>query len=237
MTILAKIGKLAASGVSKGANATRGVKATARFEITNVHDVLRILKSLDEDYYKQFRAEAKNIAKPVRDSIQGELRKFSRANPPLSGMRQVHFGRVAWGTDYAPAGRPRPKPYDSALIEMPRNLKPNKYGYRPIVRVVVGSPGTVLADMAGRSNKYTRAYAITRPYDYMYTIKGQKVPGVRQHAITTQGLEMISNLPGRRPSRYVWKGAEQEIKGARKRIDKSISKINTYVNRQLRRSA
>jgi hypothetical protein len=151
-------------------------------------------------------------------------------------MRQVHFGRVAWGTNYAPGGAARPKPFDSALIDVPRRLKSNKYGYTPIVRVVVGSPGTVLADMAGKSNKYTRAYEFTRPYDYMYTIRGQKVAGKRQHRITTQGLEMIANLPGRKPSRYVWLGAEGEIPAARKKIDKSISKINTYINSQLRRS-
>lgn len=210
--------------------------ADTRFEITNVDEVLRILKKLDDDYYKQFRREAKEIAAPVRDGIQKELRQYTRSNPPLSGMRQVHFGRVAWGTTYAPAGRPRPKPSDSALIDVPRRMKANKYGYRSIVRVVVGSPGTVLADMAGKSNKYTQAYPVTRPYDYMYTIRGQKVPGKREHRITTQGLEMIANLPGRKPSRYVWKGAEGEIPAARKKIDKSISKINRYINSQLRRS-
>lgn len=209
----------------------------SRLEITNLDDVLRTLRSLDEDYYKQFRRDVKDIAMPVRDGIQRELRKFTRANPPLSGMRQVHFGRVAWGTTYAPAGNPRPKPYDSALIDVPRRLKSNKYGYRPIARIVVGSPGTVLADMAGKSNKYTRAYEFTRPYDYMYTIRGQKVPGKRQHRITTQGLEMISNMPGRKPSRYVWKGAEDKLPAARKAIDKSISKMNMYINLQLRRGA
>ena len=211
-------------------------KSDARLELSNVTEVLRILRKLDEDYYKQFRQDAKEIATPVRNAIQRELRKFSRGNPPLSGMRQVHFGRVAWGTTYAPAGRPRPKPYDSALIDVPRRMKKNRYGYTPIVRVVVGSPGTVLADMAGISNRKTRAYPITRPYDYMYTIRGQKVPGKRQHEITTQGLEMIANLPGRRPSRYVWKGAEDELPTARKKIDKSISKLNNYVNIKLRRA-
>lgn len=211
-------------------------KYDSRLELTNVNEVLQILKKLDEDYYKQFRQDAKDIASDVRGGIQRELRKFSRANPPLSGMRQVHFGRVAWGTTYAPAGRARPKPYDSALIDVPRRMKRNKYGYTPIVRIVVGSPGTVLADMAGSSNRFTRAYPQTRPYEYMYTIRGQKVPGIRQHKITTQGLEMIANLPGGRASRYVWKGADAELPAARKKIDKSISKLNRYINIKLRRS-
>lgn len=219
-----------------GASAFRG-NYQSRLEITNLDETLRILKGLDEDYFKQFRRDVKNIAGGVRDGIQRELRKYSRANPPLSGMRQVHFGRVAWGTTYAPAGSRRPKPYDSALIDVPRRLKTNKYGYRPIARIVVGSPGTVLADMAGKSNRYTRAFEFTKPYDYMYTINGQKVPGKRVHRITTQGLEMISNLPGRKPSRYVWKGAEDKLPAARKAIDKSISKMNAYVNIQLRRGA
>lgn len=203
--------------------------------VTDLDKVINLLKDLDEDYYKEFRQEAKNIAKPVQGAIQKSLRRYTRANPPLSGMRQVHFGRVAWGTDYAPAGYGKPKPYDSALIEVPRRLKPDKKGYRPIVRVVVGSPGTVLADMAGASNKFTRAYKVTKPYAYMYTIAGQKVPGERQHRITTQGLEMISNL-GSRASRYVWKGAEKEIKSARKEMEKAISKLNKQVSAKIRRA-
>lgn len=217
--------------------AMHSAKGSARFEVTNADEILRILKRLDEDYYRQFRQDVKDIAKPVQQGVQAELRKYTRASPPLSGMRQVHFGRVAWGTTYAPAGYPRPKPYDSALIDVPKNLKNNKYGYRPIARIVVGSPGTVLADMAGKSNAYTRKYPVTKVYDYMYTIRGQKVPGKRQHAITTQGLEMIANLPGRKPSRYVWLGAERKLPEARKAIDKSLSKINRYINAKLRTSA
>lgn len=205
------------------------------FVVTDLNPMLAEIRKIDQRYINDFRANAREIAKPVQQGIKRELNRFSRANPPLSGMRQVHFGRVAWGTDYAPAGSPRPKPYNSALIEVPRRTKSRKYGVTPIVRVVVGSPGTVLADMAGKSNKYTRAYEYTRPYDYMYTIRGQKVPGQRVHRITTQGLEMITNLPGRKPSRYVWKGAEPELPKARKRIATQIRQLNRRINIELKR--
>lgn len=219
------------------ANKAKGLGGTypMTFSVTNLNEIVREIKKIDERYVTEFRAKAREIAQPVQRGIKAELNKFSRANPPLSGMRQVHFGRVAWGTDYAPAGSPRPKPYNSALIEVPRRTKSRKYKATPIVRVVVGSPGTVLADMAGKSNKYTRAYQYTRVYDYMYTIRGVKTPGRRQHRITTQGLEMISNMPGRKPSRYVWKGAEPAIPKARKEIVKQIRVMNRRIDIELRR--
>ena len=209
-------------------------KADGSVGYTDFYYIMKELRELDNEYYKDFRRSAKELAKDLQNEIQRGIRKAgTRANPPLSGMKQVHFGRTAWGSNYSD-GSVKAKPADSAIIEVPPARKANKRGKRAIVRVVVGSPGTVMADMAGSSNKYTQRYAVTRPYEYMYTINGQKVPGIRQHRITTQGVEMIDNLSGR-ASRFVWKAADKALPETRKNLDKLITKANKHLNRKLRR--
>jgi len=88
----------------------------AQVDISDIRRAERMLRDLEGDYIKEFRKDVKNIAKPIQQSIKSNI-KNTKMNPPLSGMTQVHFGRVAWGTDYTPAGSRRPKPIKSALIQ------------------------------------------------------------------------------------------------------------------------
>jgi len=229
---------IGASALSGGGG--KGRRASGKFDATmsytNMYDVVRELKKVDNEYYKYFRREAKEIAEPVRDEIKQGIRKQgTKMNPPLSGMRQVNFGRVAWGSTWGgDFSKSKPKPADSALIDVPPIRKTNKSGRRSIARVKVGSPGTVLADMAGSSNKYTQKYSITMPYDYMYTIKGQKIPGKREHKITSQGLIFINKLGGSGRRSFVWVAAEKALPDARKEMDKLITKVNRIVSRKMR---
>ena len=234
MAIQGFIARAALGGLARSAGSSK--KSDVSIEYTDFYYVMKQLRELDNDYYKEFRHSAKEVAKDLQSEIKRGIRKAgTRANPPLSGMKQVHFGRVAWGSNYSD-GAVKAKPADSAIIQVPPARKTNKRGRRSIVRVVVGSPGTVLADMAGASNKFTQRYAVTRPYEYMYTIGGSKIPGIRQHRITTQGVEMIDNLSAR-ASRYVWKAADKALPETRKNLDKLITQVNKRVNRKLRRNS
>jgi len=191
-----------------------------------------MLRDLDEDYVKEFRQEIKAIAKPIQRSIKSGI-TYTKMSPPLSGMKQVHFGRVAWGTNFAPGGAKRPKTVKSALIQRTPQ-KARKKGTKSIVRVVVGSPGTVLADMAGSGNmrKSIRGQ-VTREYDYMY----KDGPGKRRHRVTTQGEAFVDNLTakyGRDASRFVWPAAEKAGGNTRKELDRVIDKYNRRLNVKLR---
>lgn len=204
----------------------------ASVDITDIKVAERMLKDLDVQYLKEFRKDIKAIAKPIQRSIKSGI-TYTKMNPPLSGMKQVHFGRLAWGTDYAPAGARRPKPIKSALIQRTPE-KARRRGTRSIVRVVVGSPGTVLADMAGTGNmrKSIRGQ-ITREYDYMY----KSGPGKRRHRVTTQGDALVDNLNikyGRDGSRFVWPSALQASNKTRDELDKIIDKYNRILNVKLR---
>lgn len=214
----------------------RGENRTSNLVITDYRRVMRELQKLDKDYVAQLRRNFREIAKPVQTEIKREIP--NKLNPPISGMQQVHFGRVAWGTNHQAEGYPRPKPAKSALIQTPTVRKNSKYNKQSIVRVVVGAPGTVLADMAGSSNKYTGRYEITRLYDYMYTTPdGRKVPGKRRHRINGQGQAFINALNSAlgRPSRFVWKAAKRELPAAQKAMRMELRKVNVRMNRYFRK--
>jgi len=204
----------------------------ARIEITDIRNAERMLRDLDGDYLKEFRKEIKAIAKPVQREIKAGI-TYTRANPPIRGMKQVHFGRVAWGTTYQSPNAPAPKPAKSALIQRTPQ-KAIRRGTRSIVRVVVGSAGTVLADMAGSGNmrKSIRGQ-ITREYDYMYS----NGPGKRRHRVTTQGVAFVDALNaryGKSSSRFVWPSALKAGPEVRKELDELITKYNDRLNAKLR---
>jgi len=213
----------------------RGENRAYNLAITDYREVIRKLQKLDSQYVTQMRKNFREIAKPVQTEIKRQIP--AKMNPPISGMRQVHFGRVAWGTNHQAEGYPRPKPAKSALIQTPQVRKNSKYNKQSIVRIVVGSPGTVLADMAGSSNKYTGRYEITRLYDYMYTTPdGRKVPGKRRHRINGQGQAFINALNSAegRPSRFVWKAATKELPAAQRAMRMEMRKVNVKMNRYFR---
>ena len=204
----------------------------AQVEISDIRRAERMLRDLEGDYIKEFRKDVKDIAKPIQQSIKSNI-KSTKMNPPLSGMTQVHFGRVAWGTDYTPAGSRRPKPIKSALIQrVPERAR--KKGAKSLVRVVVGSPGTVLADMAGAGNMSNSIEGqVTRSYEYMY----KNGPGKRTHRVNGQGHAFVRGLNreyGRDASRFVWPAAKQAGNKTRKELDRVIDKYNRILNVKLR---
>lgn len=204
----------------------------AQIDVSDIRTAERLLRDLDSDYLKEFRKDVKDIAKPVQREIKTGI-TYTKMNPPLTGMKQVHFGRVAWGTDYAGSGK-RPKPIKSALIQRVPEKARRQRRTTSIVRVVVGSPGTVLADMAGSGNmKASREGQVTRSYQYMY----RNGPGTRTHRINGQGEAFVRNLNsvyGSSASRFIWPSAEKAGPEVRKKLDEVIDKYNRRLNRQLR---
>ena len=204
----------------------------AQVEVTDIRRAERMLRDLDKEYVKEFRKDIKAIAKPIQQGIKSGITN-TKMKPPLSGMKQVHFGRVAWGTNYTPAGSRRPKPIKSALIQRVPE-KARRKGTQSIVRVVVGSPGTVLADMAGSGGmRKSIEGRVTRTYEYMY----KNGPGKRSHRVNGQGHAFIRGLNreyGQTASRFVWPSAEKAGPKTRKEMERIIEKYNNVLNVKLR---
>lgn len=194
---------------------------------------MKVLVKLDKTYSSAMRVRFREIAKPVQDEVRKGIP--NKRNPPLSGMKQVHFGRLAWGSDYGKGA----KPSKSVLIQTP-NTRKRKYRNTDIAiaRVQVLSPATVLADMAGRRNNSKARQGLTPKYDYMYTINGVKVPGKRQH--TVKPWHFVSKISGGKfikqtfASRFIWPSALKALPEVRRKVDAVITDANVRVNQLLR---
>lgn len=205
-----------------------------RLEVTNWNEILKTLGKLDKEYVKQLRKDFKAIARPVQESVKSAIP--SKANPPMSGMRQVHFGRLAWGSRFG-AGS---KPSKSVLVQVPstRSRRARSFETFSIARLQIGSPGTVLFDMAGRKDYIRGRKGFTPEYDYMYTINGQKVPGKRKHRVVplayAKGLGQSSGRLKIRASRIVWPAAEKALPAAQAAMELRITQVNLRINALLR---
>jgi hypothetical protein len=218
-------------GLSSG---NYGGTSGAQLQITNWNEVMKVLNKLDKTYVRELRKNFREIAKPVQTEIRRAIPP--RSKPPLSQMRQVHFGRLAWGSRYG-AGA---KPSKSVIIQTPntRSRRARSLDTYSIARLQVLSPATVLFDMAGRRNHNMGRKGNTPVYDYMYTIKGVKVPGKRKHKVTplafAKGLQKAEGKLQPKASRIIWPAAEKALPLARARVDKLITVTNIRVNDLLR---
>lgn len=203
-----------------------------------MEEVLKVLRDIDSKWIGEMRKDFRkvgNIAqKEVKKSIPG------KGSPPLSGMKQIHFGRLAWGTTYGGTGT-KPRPAKSVLVQTP-NTRKKKYRElekAPVVRLQIGSPATVLLDMGGRVFGSKGRKGMTPIYDYMYTINGQKVPGKRQHRVVpfvfAKGFSQARGIRSRNASRIVYPAVERAMPAVAREMSDSISKINNRINQELLR--
>lgn len=203
--VIPQVGLKAQSGGFGSAN-------TVRLEITNWNEVMKVLRGIDGDYITGLRKDFKRIAKPVQKKVQRSIP--SKSKPPLTNMRQVWFGRLAWGSTWGGIGGSSPKPAQSVLIQLP-NTRKKKYRDLervPIVRLQVGSPGTVLYDMAYRRNGTKGRKGLTPEYDYIYRTATGPVPGKRRHRVVPGAFRKgIMKSTGKTASRIVWPAAESAL--------------------------
>jgi hypothetical protein len=213
---------------------TFGSSNTVRLEITNWAETLKILKDLDADYIvslrKQFKQVGNEAAKVVKRNIPGKSR------PPLSGMKQVWFGRLAWSTTWGGVGSEAPRPSKSVLVQLP-NTRRKKYRdleKAPIVRLQVGSPGTVLFDMAGRANYTKGRKGLTPEYDYIYRVNGRTVPGKRKHRVVPGAFAKgLAKSGYGRASRIVYPAVESAMPKVTWQMQTVILKVNQRIQAQL----
>ncbi len=194
-------------------------------ELSDWRYLIKELNKLNREMHKELKKDFRQIAAPVQKSIKNEISK----RPPLSQMAKAKIpGRTTWGTG---------KPARSAIIRLPRNARSKSL---PILQIRVGSPATIIADMAGKSNAATNSKARTAPYDYTMYVNGSPVRVQRTHKITKAASRaFISNLDARlnsRASRMVYPGAEKSLPEAREQIQISVNKAIDYVNRELRKA-
>jgi len=194
--------------------------------MTDFRKLIREVKKINPAYVQEFYKGAKDIAKPV----QQEVIKGIPNSAPVRGMRQVSVpGRLSWG-----AGK-RAK---SVVLDVKRTVsrtsgfaKGTSSTYT-IAAVAAQSPGTVLADMAGKTNAYTNRKALSSKH--MINLFGRGVIVERQYRIRGQGIALIGAL-SKAPSRYVWPSALKALPQAVASMDGLLSNLNGIINKNLER--
>lgn len=220
---------------------TRDSLNAASMRITDYRDLMRALNKVEPGLSKKVRANARRVAEPLRREIKAGIPKTAPLSKPLKGGGMVTpIGRLSWG---------RGKPADSAVFDTraPRKMKDKT----SLIKIKVGSPATVMADMMGRSGRWINAKSIatgtksnsatyvTRDgrviegYRYTYHTKQGAVIGGRQHRIRNQGRGLIKAL-GSQGSRWVWKSAERGLPAAKRAVSQVMQDAIVLVNESLR---
>lgn len=207
----------------------------AEIVITDLRKLIKEVRKINPAYVSEFYKGAKEIAKPV----QADIIKAIPNTKPVRGMQPVDVpGRLAWGVG---------KRAKSVVIDVRRTVKKTS-GFAkgtsqtyPIAAVATQSPGTVLADMAGKSNRYTNRKEFSAKHRINLFGRGQIVE--RTYRINGQGEQLInalnksSKVKSKSASRFVWPAALDALPKAVGQMDDLISDLNKQINTKLERVA
>ena len=199
-----------------------GLSTVNDYSVTDIRQLQARLKAIDP----KLRTELLRNAKKPAEAIISQVRPAINAVQPLSGMTR---GRLNWNSSVDAKGKAH-KP-DDLKIQF-RTRSTGRSDTTSLVRVKVGSPAVVMADMAGRSNNWLdkgyKGTGYTREYNYRYR-NGQTV--TRRHKVNGQGRKMIENLGGK-ASRYVWPAAESSIPAVKAQIEAVLRNAYAQINRK-----
>jgi hypothetical protein len=206
--------------------------------LTDYNDLIRELNRVQPTLVKQLQKDYRKIGKPVQTAVKGAI----PSSPPTSGIHRNRPGsarsgfypvavpgRLTWGANF----QNKNKSVKSVLIQTPAASKAKRVMSRykatsfSIARLAVDNAGVVMADMAGKTNKYTDKYSVTREYDY-----SRSKTGKRKHKINGQGRAMIRALGGR-ASRYVWPSAEKALPKAKAESQIVLQKAYSIINKRM----
>lgn len=203
--------------------------------VTDYRDIIKELRKIEAGLPKALRAEIKAIAKPVASAVSSAI----PADLPTSGVHKkrkqntisgftplVVPGRLTWGAN-SQNGNIKPKTVKFSYRPS-RRLKQGRSGFVSLASLEVPNAAVVMADMAGKSNKYTNKRPQTREYPY-----SRSATGKRRHKINGQGIAMIRALK-RRPSRYVYPAAEGAMPLAINEASKVVNRYTNIVNNNMR---
>jgi len=164
----------------------------AEIEVTGtVNQFIKSMNQIDPDFRKTLIKRVKDEGKPVETAIKNNLPVVA----PLSGMN--NNGRLGWGIG---------KPVNSTTLSFKATASRYK-AVTPLLRVIVNSPATVVADMAGRKSSGS----------------------------TRSGRNMIAvmNARARRASRYVYPAGDLAKPEVEKQIKITIEEAARETLRKL----
>jgi hypothetical protein len=181
--------------------------------VYNAKEIVKALDELQPGLKKVLVREVKFAAAPAITAIKSAIPKV---NPFISPVRPVSNtrGRLGWGVKVKP---------DTVKPSF-KTKASKKFAVTSLVSIVVSSPATALADVAGKGSG-----AVLNPITKAYAYKG----GIRTHRTTTQGQKMIGHLRKKNSNNFVYPAVEKSLPSVQAEIKLILEKYAAKVNRKL----
>jgi hypothetical protein len=180
--------------------------------VFNAKEIVKALDALEPGMKTQMVKDMRTIAKPAMTAIQKVIPAVS---PFISKKRTPNVqGRLGWGV----------KIKANAVGLSFKTKASKKFAVTSLVSIVVKSPATALADVAGKGSG-----ALRRTVTNSYQWKNQ----TRTHRVTTQGSSMIRALRSKRKNNFVYPAVESHLPSIKLEIKLILERYAAKVNRKL----
>lgn len=181
-----------------------------------VFNAKQLVKDLNELAPGMKNAMVKEIKLAAAPAISAIKSAIPKVNPFISSVRPVSNtrGRLGWGVKVRP---------DTVKPSF-KTKASKKTPVTSLVSIVVSSPATALADVAGKGSG-----EVLNPITKSYGYKG----GMRTHRTTFQGQKMIRHLRSKRASNFVYPSVEASLPSVKAEIKLILERYAAKVNRKL----
>lgn len=194
--------------------------------ISDFKRLVRELNRVEPELVKQLRQDLKEIAEIPRKAVRSEI----PSKPPLSGMkRKLSPVGKTWNT------RRNARTVRIKTKSPKRGASGVAVRDAGIIQLVVTSPATIIADMAGRGNMKASIDGQKTDW-YVYPLAQGTTentrPGQRRHTVNGQGRAMVRAL-GSNASRFVYPAVEDVMPQTAEKISSVINEATTVIERKI----
>lgn len=222
----------------------------ASVSISDLKDLEKQLRLIAPSLVTKLRRDQKKLGEPAKDAVQRTFKNINQ-NGPLKGpkrqgrrydkMATSELGRLSW---YSSKIMSQDKAIDVDYKNRKEKsdfakIKNGADGTLSIVRVRIRSAAYVVADMAGKSGKATKASG-TLSREYTINLFGKGLV-TRRHQISDTNVEnwirtLNSNASNRGqngPSRYGWPTMEKHAPKYREKTSRLLNETIATLNQRM----
>jgi len=194
--------------------------------VSDMKRLIRRLNDIEPELAKTMRREWKEIVDPARAHLSAKLKS---AGIPMRGFRK--------------RGSPVSKTWNNrgqssrVFVQMRAgNRVISQMRNQTVLRLVVRSPATVIADMARKRATPSGTKTDWYVYPNAKSFTENQKPGFRRHTVTSQGEQMLQNLQGwgrGNASRVAYPSVEKTLPDVQQKLLANINEYITLTNQEL----
>lgn len=193
--------------------------------ISDYKRIIRELNKIEPTLVTELRKDLKKVAETPRKAVRGNI----SSQPPIRGMKRK----------LSPVGKTWNTRRNARTVTIKTRSPKRAVGFGTkdagVIQLVISSPATIIADMAGRGNMKASIDGQKTAW-YVYPMaKGTTEntrPGQRRHTVNGQGKAMIDALGGS-PSRFVYPAVEKAMPETASAINEVLGEAVTLIERNI----